>query len=122
MFNFLNLTFCNVLIIVLLSTLYSLAFLYPLQAQELDPPHDVQGCLSCHFASAFDEPNLIPGGSDPVYVNKCIGCHDPGSGNPSHLTGESLAKMEVHSNTTTSNKYGNWYVGFPDSISSKDQT
>ena len=61
-----------VILAVTLAFLLSLTVFAYAQESSMDQPHDVQGCLSCHFMSAFDEPNMIPGGSDGVYVNVCI--------------------------------------------------
>ena len=91
------------------SLLFFLFFLFiachtHVQAQTImDAPHNLQGCTSCHDMSAFDQPNLIPGGSEIVYEDICLGCHD----------GSEARMMPGHSSATTSTKYGSWTVGCP---------
>lgn len=78
----------------------------------MDPPHDPQGCKSCHDMSAFDQPNLIPNPSAPdpyietniddtIYNQICNNCH---------FTGPATIAY-THSSLTTSNNYGDWSVG-----------
>ncbi|GAB4337372.1 MAG: hypothetical protein Kow0089_08530 [Desulfobulbaceae bacterium] len=73
------------------------------QSAVMDPPHDPQGCLSCHDMTAFGQPKMIPGGNETVFTDICLGCHND--------TEPTYGRLEVHSSATTSAKYGDWSVG-----------
>lgn len=81
---------------------------FTINSAELDPPHDPQGCLSCHDMVAYDQPNLIPlivhnplNIDDWRYNIICLNCHDGGT----------VIQGHYHSSLATSTKYGTWTVG-----------